>query len=144
MVEDDTIKLLRECVAGIEMGIESLDQVIDETEDDGLRHLLVHSKDDHLELKKKAEKYLDKYHDEGKQPAAIAQLMSKLKTQFKLMTNHTDAEIADLMTEGCNMGVKSLNQYLNQYPAANMEVKKLVGELILEEEQLERKLRPYL
>lgn len=39
-VNDDTIKLLRECDAGVEMGIKTLDNVIDDVESDELRKFL--------------------------------------------------------------------------------------------------------
>lgn len=39
-VNDDTIKLLRECDAGVEMGIKTLDNVIDDVESDELRKIL--------------------------------------------------------------------------------------------------------
>lgn len=39
-VNDDTIKLLRECDAGVEMGIKTLDNVIDDVENDELRKIL--------------------------------------------------------------------------------------------------------
>jgi hypothetical protein len=45
--------------------------------------------------------------------------MSWMKTNMKLSMEDSDATIADLMTDGCNMGVKSLNRYLNQYKAAD-------------------------
>ena len=33
--------------------------------------------------------------------------------------------VADLMTDGCNMGVKSLSRYLNQYKAADEQSKNI-------------------
>ena len=45
--------------------------------------------------------------------------------------NESDKTIADLMTDGCNMGVKSLNQYLNQYEAADEKKKDIAKRLIL-------------
>ena len=45
--------------------------------------------------------------------------MSWVKTNVKLGMEESDATIAGLMTDGCNMGVKSLNRYLNQYEAAD-------------------------
>ena len=46
-MEDDTIKLLRECNAGVKMGISSLDDVMDHVRDESLRNLLVKSKETH-------------------------------------------------------------------------------------------------
>ena len=49
--------------------------------------------------------------------------MSWIKTNVKLVMDESDETIADLITDGCNMGVKSLNEYLNQYKAADEKTK---------------------
>jgi hypothetical protein len=58
--------------------------------------------------------------------------------------NDTDATVADLMTDGCNMGVKSLNRYLNQYEAADEVSKDIAKRLINLEEKLAVDIRQYL
>ena len=67
-----------------------------------------------------------------------------MKTNMKLSMEDTDATIADLMTDGCNMGVKSLNRYLNQYKAADEVSKDMAKRLINLEEQLAVDIRQYL
>ncbi|MBO5032891.1 MAG: hypothetical protein J6D08_13575 [Lachnospiraceae bacterium] len=52
--------------------------------------------------------------------------------------------VADLITDGCNMGIKSLHQYLNEYQAADDKVKKLAGDVAKAEETLVTDLRQYL
>lgn len=52
--------------------------------------------------------------------------------------------IADLMTDGCNMGVKSLSQYLNQYKAADETSKDITKRLIALEERLAVDIRGFL
>ena len=52
--------------------------------------------------------------------------------------------VADLITDGCNMGVKSLNKYLNQYKVADDKSKKMCTELISIEEKLCKDLKQYL
>lgn len=91
MIEPDTIKLLRECDAGIKMGIASIDEVMDYVQDEIFR------------------KYL-----------------------------------ADLMSDGCNMGVKSLHKYLNQYKAADEKTKDIAKRLINLEEKLAIDIRQFL
>ena len=58
--------------------------------------------------------------------------------------DESDETIADLMTEGCNMGVKSLNKYLNQYKAADEKTKDITKRLINIEEKLVVDIRPFL
>ena len=67
-----------------------------------------------------------------------------MKTNVKLGIEHTDATVADLMTDGCNMGVKSLNRYLNQYKAADEVSKDIAKRLINLEEKLTIDIRQYL
>ena len=144
MIEQDTIKLLRECDAGVKMGIASLDDVIDRVEQDGLRQTLRHCKQEHETLHERIQQRLMKFKDEGKDPNPIAKGMSHMKTTFKLGLNESDATIASLMTDGCNMGVKSLNRYLNEYGAAEEYAKDIAKRLIKLEEDLTADLKEYL
>lgn len=70
----------------------------------------------------------------------MAKGMSWMKTNVKLVMNESDKTIADLMTDGCNMGVK----YLNQYEAADEKTKDIAKRLIHLEEKLALDIRRYL
>ena len=144
MVEQDTVKLLRECDAGIRMGISSIGDVLGHVENDRLKQRLVNCMEEHEELKAEIQGLLARYHDEGKEPNPIAKGMSMVKTNVKLGLDTSDATIADLMTDGCNMGVKSLSQYLNQYKAADEVSKDIAKRLIHLEERLALDLRAWL
>ena len=144
MIEQDTIKLLRECDAGIKMGVASIDEVENHVQDGAFRQNLARCKREHEQLKREVQKELDRYGDEGKNPNPIAKGMSWMKTNMKLGMEDTDATIADLMTDGCNMGVKSLNRYLNQYKAADERSKDITKRLIKLEQQLTCDMQRYL
>ena len=143
-MEDDTIKLLRECNAGIKMGVSSLDDVIEHVNSENLRNLLAKSKETHTKLGNITHEYLRDYHDDGKEPAAMAKMMSKIKSNMTMNEENADHKAADLITDGCNMGVKSLYKYLNQYPAAEDKIKKLAKDVADAEETLVKDLREYL
>lgn len=144
MIESDTIKLLWECDAGIKMGVTSIDDVLDYVHDKMLRKCLADCKDKHNKLKEEIQILLEKYHDDGKEPNAMAKSMSWVKTNVKLVIDESDETIADLMTDGCNMGVKSLNKYLNQYKAADEKTKDIAKRLINLEEKLAVDIRCFL
>ena len=144
MVEQDTIKLLRECDAGVKMGITSIDDVLDHVQSEAFHKKLTVCREEHDRLQGEIQKLLGKYHDEGKNPNPIAKGMSWMKTNMKLGMEDSDATIADLMTDGCNMGVKSLNRYLNQYEAADEVSKDICKRLINLEEKLTIDIRQYL
>lgn len=144
MIEQDTIKLLRECDAGIKMGVGTIDEVMDYVKSEELKEYLNKCKDEHDRLDVKLQKLLEKYRDDGKEPNPIAKGMSWMKTNMKLVMNESDGTIADLITDGCNMGVKSLNKYLNEYAAADEESKDICKKLIKLEEELLEQMRDYL
>ena len=144
MIEQDTIKLLRECDAAVKMGVSSIDEVFEYVKSDVLLKTLNACKDEHDKLNIEIEKQLDKYKDEGKNPSPIAKGMSWMKTNIKLSMHESDHTIADLITDGCNMGVKSLNRYLNQYKAADEVSKDIAKRLINLEEKLAVDIRQFL
>lgn len=144
MIEQDTVKLLRECDAGVKMGVASIDDVVEYVRSDELRRLLTDCKSEHEKLSGEIQSQLDRFGDEGKDPNPIAKKMSWLKTGVKLAMHESDHTIADLMTDGCNMGVKSLNRYLNQYEAADEVSKDITKRLIHLEETLAGDIRSYL
>lgn len=144
MIEQDTIKLLRECDAGVKMGVSSIDDVIDYVRSKELKEYLNRCKDEHIKLNDEVQAALERFHDDGKDPNPIAKGMSWIKTNVKLSVDESDETIADLMTDGCNMGVKSLNRYLNEYEAADESAKDIAKRLIRLEEQLAIDVRKYL
>ena len=144
MIQSDTIKLLRECDAGVKMGIASIDDVLGHVQSEDLSGMLTKCKQEHEVLQQEVDSLLSKYHDDGKKPNPIAKSMSWMKTNLKLTMEDSDATIAELMTDGCNMGVKSLNRYLNQYKAADEVSKDMTKRLINLEEKLAVDIRQYL
>jgi len=144
MIEPDTIKLLRECDAGIKMGVASIEEVDDRVKDAGFKACLETCRSEHEKLKTEVQQMLDRYNDQGKNPNPMVKGMSWMKTNVMLSMEQSDATIADLMTDGCNMGVKSLNRYLNQYEAAEEKAKDITKRLINLEEKLAVDIRQYL
>ena len=144
MVEQDTVRLLRECDAGVKMGVSSIDDVLKYVGDDKLKKLLGDCRTEHEKLNTEIQELLIKYNDDGKNPNPVAKSMSWMKTNVMLAFNESDGTIADLMTDGCNMGVKSLNKYLNEYKAADEVSKDITKRLINLEEKLAIDIRQFL
>lgn len=144
MAEKDTVRLLRECDAGVKMGVASIDDVLKYVSSDELRQLLEKCKSEHEVLGREIDVYLAECGDDGKSPSPIAKGMSWIKTNVKLGMHEDDKTVADLMTDGCDMGVKSLSRYLNQYEAADERAKDIAKRLIALEETLAKDIRGYL
>lgn len=144
MIESDTIKLLRECDAGIKMGISSLNESMKYISDSKLKTHIEKSMRENEKIKYDLQTLLYDYHDNGKEPPLMAKSMTWLKTNVKLAVNESDATVADLITDGCNMGVKTLSRYMNMYKSADEKSKNLAKKLISIEEQLAYDIRGFL
>ena len=144
MIEADTVRLLRECDAGVKMGVSSIDDVLEYVKAEPLRKALMDCKKEHEGLQSQIDEKLQSCRDEGKEPNPMAKGMSWIKTNMKLMLEESDRTVAGLITDGCDMGVKSLSRYLNQYAAADEASKNICKRLIQSEEELGKKLRAYL
>lgn len=144
MTNEDTVKLLKECNAGVKTAVASFDEVLTEIKSDKLKELLEKAKKDHEELGNETHELLNKYHDSEKDPNPIAKAMSWMKINMKLWQDSEDKVIAGLMIDGCNMGIKSLYGYINQYQNANKTVVDIAKKLTKIEEKLMVDLREFL
>lgn len=144
MANQDTIKLLQECDAGTKMGVGSIDEVLEKVQDDKLKKLLSESKAHHEKLQEDIEHLLEQLGAEEKEPNMMAKGMSWMKTNVKLGMDESDSTIADLLTDGCDMGIKSLYRYMNQYKNAEQEATSIAKRLIDIEAKLETELRKFL
>jgi ribosome-associated translation inhibitor RaiA len=144
MNNSDTVKLLRECDAGTKMAVAAIDEVHDKLRNQRLKRLLDRSKHHHGALGNKIHRQLVENGSTEKDPPAMAKGMAWIKTTLKMGMEESDATAADLITDGCGMGIKSLSRYLNQYRAADRSAKNLCRQLVRIEEKLASELRPYL
>ncbi len=144
MANEDTVKLLKECDAGIKMGISSIQEVLESVEDKQFKSILTKSLDEHSHLEKRTEKALENMGDEGKEPKMMAKSMAWMKTNVMMAMEASDATVADLLTDGCHMGIKSINRYMNQYKDAEDIATNTAKEIIKIEENLAQDMRQYL
>lgn len=140
----DTIKLLRECNAGIKMGIDTIESVLERVENQDFYAILKTCKDEHIKLEAETGALLQEFGEESKEPNPLAKGMSYMKTNVKTVLEPGDKTVADLVTDGCHMGVKSLERYLNEYKNAEQRVKSIAEKLIKIEKNLADDIAAYL
>lgn len=145
MANSDTIKLLKECDAGSKMAVSSIDDVVEKIRNSSMKKLLQESKAHHEKLGNELHSLLNQYGKSEKDPNPMAKGMSWMKTNVMMTVgDDSDATAADLITDGCNMGIKSLYRYLNQYKEADHTSKDICNRLISIEQELRKGLRDYL
>lgn len=144
ILNNDTKELLKECNSGIQMGVSAIEELLPSVKNHSLKEIIERNHRKHMELGNETHKILNENNLPNDEPNPMAKTMSWIKINTKYAFNSTDSEIANLLMDGCNMGVKSINKYLNQYENAENNAKDLAIRLADIEEKLSVDLRPYL
>ena len=137
----DTNSLLNECDLGIKMASGIFDEIIDEISDCSLHKIVKQNKEEHEKLQIEIEKLLNGHDNE---PSMLSKTMSWMETNMKLFVDDTDSRIAEILFDGCSMGIKNLSKYLNKYKYADESSKVLTKQLIQLEDDLMLDVRKYL
>ena len=143
-VSQDTVELLKECDAGCKMAIDSMEQISRYVSDDKLKTIIQKYNGAHIKLEEDIHKMLNNIGEEDKEPNPIAKASSWLQSEVKMMMNCDSKQAAHLLTDGCNMGVKTLCEYKNAYKAANEKSVKVCEKLCDLETKMAYELQPYL
>nr|WP_288555706.1 hypothetical protein [uncultured Mediterraneibacter sp.] len=144
MMSEDTIKLLKECDAGCKMAMDSIAQVEKYAEKEALKKLLDQYQKKHEKLKEEITEQLQKFQKEEQEPDKLASAFAWITTEMKLLMKDNSHQIAKIMMDGCNMGIQSVSEYLNQYPQASQESKSLAKKLVETEEMFMKELKKFL
>lgn len=142
--QKDTVSLLKECNSGIQMGVQGINEVLDKIEDEKLKEILDSSLEEHKRLGNETHEMLVEYGEDVDEAHPVVKEMARVKTNVKMAIEENDKTAAEIISDGCHMGVKSLSQYLNQYKAAEEKAKDIAKKLISMEESLDVKMRDYL
>ena len=143
-VSQDTVELLKECDAGCKMAIDSMEQISKYVSDDKLKTIIQKYNDSHIKLEEDIHRLLNNIGEEDKEPNPIAKASSWIQSEVKMMMNCDAKQAAHLLTDGCNMGVKSLCEYKNQYKAADVKSVKICEKLCDIETKMTYELQEFL
>lgn len=143
-MNNDTIALLKECDSGTKTAVNSIKEVLDNTNSQHLLKLLTDNLREHESIGDEIHTLLNECGEKGKEPNPMARMMSWVKINIKMLEKPEDKNIAHLMFDGCSMGVKQLSEYLNKYSDADEKSKALAERLIKLEEDLAAELKSHL
>ncbi len=130
---NDSQKLLKETARGSKYAYESISIAEDYSKNKQMQRLLAKYKDEHQRIGRRAASMLTK--GAALRPT-MAAAMTRIHTNVSLTLHPEASRVADLMINGCNMGIKSLSKVKNTSPCASPEAISLANELIQTEKQM--------
>lgn len=141
---NDTVSLLKETNAGCKSATNAMELVMPHIENPQLRDLVDGYNTRHARIGEECTRRLHALGAQEKDPHPIAATMARISISVQANVNPREPHLADLLADGCAMGIRSLARYRNQYPAASAESLRLTGELISLEQEFMRDLLVYL
>ncbi len=143
-MEEDSIKLLKECSSGCKMAIKSIGQIYEYVKDQELANLLNGYRSKHQEFEEEIVRRLNESGKFDEEPSTMAKVCSWIDIEMKMLMKADDHQIAKLMMDGCNMGIQKLSEYVNKYTAASDENVKLAKEIIKAEEDFMMEMKQFM
>ena len=144
MPNKDTRELLKECNSGSKMAVDAIDEILPHVRDKRMSRIMTESRRRHEALGDKLHRQLSHSGQQTEDPPMMATAMSHLQIGVKMALDPTDHQAASLLLDGCNMGVKTISQQLNRYPAASEEARTAAAELVDIEQRLADDMKQFL
>lgn len=141
---DDTRALLRECSAGAQMAVESIDRMMPKVRDDRLRQVMTSCRRDHEKYRTDAARLLESYGESENAPPAVARAMSRVKISMKLMGDKADAGAAEITYKGCATGICTLSKCMNKNAGADSSAESIAHDILKCEERTMESVRRFL
>lgn len=140
----DTIELLSQINAGCKMAIDSLEQVEKYVDDKRLIDIIKKYNEAHIKIEDTSHQMLNNAGQEGQEPGLLSKTFAQMQASIKLLMKDDVHQAASILTDGCNMGIKSLWEYKNSFKTADAKSVKLCDELCDLEGQMIVELQPLL
>lgn len=140
----DTISLLQECSSGCKMAMDSIRQIKDKVNDKQIREIMDKYFSGHSQLEAECRQILNDVGAQDKEPGVIATTMANIQTNIKMMMEDDAKKAAEILTDGCNMGIKSLSSYINEFKNADSKSVAIAEKLRRLEDNMIGDLQPML
>lgn len=138
------MKILREIVRNTEMGIQSISNLMSHIENEDFRKVIMNQQDDLRNFYNRALNELDCDEQEQAKSGFFEKTMLKAGVSMNTMFNDSLSHIADMLIDGYNMGINSVQKCVNELKKDGTEMPSIAGEIIKFYDKCIKALREYL
>ena len=144
-MENQNLNILDEVNKGATMGMDAISYVSKKVQDNEFKEVLDIEYDKYREISNRVNKLYDKYtSEEPHETNAINKIMTWYGIQMRTMTDDTTSKLSELLMQGTNMGIIEGRRLLNQYPNAEDNVKNILNDFVVMQEDSVETLKKYL
>ena len=116
-----TKEILKECSQGCKMALNSIEQISEYVKDTKLKNVFKEYRDKYRKMEDESIQLSGGCVQQETTSDKMAEAFSWMTAEVKLRLKDDNTQIAKMMMDGGNMGVKSIAEKLNQCPDASRE-----------------------
>lgn len=127
-----------------QMGVETIDQLMDITEDRKFKEFLQSQYNEYKTINENAKRMAHKFGYEEKGLGAFEKIRTGVMIDMQTMVDKSTSHISEMLMVGSNMGIINAVKNLKKYQDAEPEVRGLMEKLLQLEENNTQELKQYL
>ena len=144
-MENQNLNILDEVNKGATMGMNAISFVSDKADDEKFKHVLDVEYNKYEDISERVNKLYSNYSSkEPHETNAMTKMMTWYGIQMKTITDSTTSKLSELLMQGTNMGIIEGRRLLNQNKNAADDVKSILNEFVVMQEDSVETLKKYL
>lgn len=144
-MEDKNIKVLNEVNKGTTMGMDAISYVAEKVGDKNFQKVLDVEYGKYKEINKRVENIYTQYSEKEPQKTnSMNKMMTWYGVQMKTIKDQSNSKISELLMQGTNMGIIEGRRLLNHNDDIDKEVKQILRDFVVMQEDSVETLKKYL
>lgn len=144
-MENENLNILDEVNKGCTMGMDAISFVSEKATDTNFKEVLDGEYSKYRDISNRVNKLYSNYSDkEPHKTNAMNKMMTWYGIQMKTMADDTTSKLSELLMQGTNMGIIEGRRLLNQNQNATKDVKDILNNFVVMQEDSVETLKKYL
>lgn len=144
-MENQNLNILDEVNKGATMGMDAITYVSEKVQDDEFKQVLDTEYNKYEKISNRVNDLYDNYSNKKPHETnAMNKAMTWYGIQMKTMTDDTTSKLSELLMQGTNMGIIEGRRLLNQNPDVDHDVKNILNDFVVMQEDSVETLKKYL
>ena len=144
-MENQNLNILDEVNKGATMGMDAISYVSEKASDEQFKKVLDVEYNKYKDISQRVNDLYSNYTDkEPHETNAMTKMMTWYGIQMKTMTDDTTSKLSELLMQGTNMGIIEGRRLINQNEDAAPDVKNILNDFVVMQEDSVETLKKYL
>ncbi len=144
-MKNQNLNILDEINKGATMGMDAISYVSEKVKDNRFHQVLDVEYNKYKDISNRVNKLYDNYSDkEPHETSTMNKMMTWYGVQMKTITDDSTSKLSELLMQGTNMGIIEGRRLLNQNEDIDKDVKNILNDFVVMQEDSVETLKKYL